>query len=162
MTIVGTTGGAPGTPPAPPPNPPLRGRLTESSPNSSSERRRPAAATFSSRCSTDEVPGIGEHRRRAGQKPGDRDLERGDAVGFGDPRDRPLVGDPAGLEREPGNEAEAVALAAVEHGLRVAFVEAVAVLDRDHGHDLAGALELLDVHVREPDVGDLPFVLKLG
>ena len=58
--------------------------------------------------------------------------------------------------------AEALALAPVEHRIGVAVGDAVAVLDRDHGDDLAGALELADVDVRKPDAGDLPLLAQLG
>ncbi len=76
---------------------------------------RDAAATFSSRCSTDEVPGIGSIT-------GDLCSSHGSAVWAGI--------EPA-PKRAPREKSESVALAHLEHRVRLAIGVVVAVLHRD-------------------------------
>ena len=80
-----------------------------------------------------------------------------------DPVERPArLGEPAGREREPRDESDARALARLEHVLRVAVGEVVAVL---HRHDLDDPARLRRApsseHVRDADVPDLALVLQL-
>ena len=97
------------------------------------------------------------------QQPGQRDLPRRGVVVAGD-----LVDEAAGLgelargEREPGKEAQPVALADLEHVLRGAVGEVEAVLDGDDLDDRARLLELLERHVRDADVVDEAVALQLG
>ena len=110
------------------------GRTLPISATSSGDSSISAAARFSSRCSIDDVPGIGSIT-------GERASSQASAIwsGRGVVRARDAVeraaglGEPAGREREPGDEPDARLLAGLEHVLRVAVLEVVAVLD---GHDL--------------------------
>ena len=121
-----------------------------------------AAAMFSSRCATDEVPAIGSitGERRSSQAsatcPGGRSVPLGDLV------HRPAgPGELAGRERSPGEEGNAELLAALEHVIRAAIGDVEAVLHGDDLGDPASRLELIDRGVRDPDVEDLALVLKL-
>ena len=80
------------------------------------------------------------------QQPGERDLARASrswrsaASASGAAR----LGEVAGGEREPRDEADALLLAVVEHVLGRAVGEVVDVLHRGDREDLLGGLDLLD------------------
>ena len=88
-------------------------RATSSAPSASA-----AAATFSSRCADRAGAGDRQQHRRAREQPGERDLAGRRVVALGDLGDDAAgLGELARREREPREEAEAVALADVEHVL---------------------------------------------
>ena len=97
--------------------------------NSSSVSSIFTAATFSSRCATFEVPGIGSitglrfSTQASAIWPGAASWRLGDAV-----EHRARLGEIAGGERKPRDEADAVRLAIIEHVLAAAIDEIVAVL----------------------------------
>ena len=77
------------------------------------------AATFSSRCSTEDVPGIGSMTGERAQEPRERDLRGRRVVLARDPVERASrLGEPARRQRGPGQEADPLRLAGVEHVLR--------------------------------------------
>src|SRR5207248_3002515 len=76
-----------------------------------------------------------EHRRRAREEPGERHLKWRRVVPGRHPLDRRAFDVPC-AEWIPGQERETLQLASVDHRVRIAVGEAVAVLDRDHGNDL--------------------------
>ncbi len=99
---------------------------------------------------------------RVGEQPGERDLAGARVVLGGDLGGRSAgLGEVAGGQREPGEEAEPVALADGEHAGRAAVGEVEAVLDADDVDDRARDVELLDADVGDADVADLALVLEL-
>src|SRR5690349_3555777 len=64
------------------------------------------------------------------------------------------LGEFTGGEREPGDEADAVGLAIVEHVLVSAVGEVVAVLDRRDREDLPGRFDLFYRHLAQASVSD--------
>ena len=60
-----------------------------------------------------------------------------------------------------GQKAETVSLACFQHVLRSSVDEAVAILHRHDRDDATSALELVDAHVREPDVPDLALAAEV-
>ena len=122
----------------------------------------PAAATFSSRCSIEFVPGIGTIA-------GERCSSHASAICAAVapwalatrlPRARGL-GHPTRREGIPRNVRKPVALAPVDERVVVPLGDAVAVLDRDDRHDLPRPIELPLADVREPDVPHLPLGTQL-
>ena len=73
-----------------------------------------------------------------------------------------VLPDAAGVEREPGDEAEPLLLAGLQHRLGVARRGGVAVLHRHDRHDLLRLLDVLDAHVGQADVADLALVSQVG
>src|ERR687897_248603 len=103
-----------------------------------------------------------QHHRRAREQPGQRDPGRRGVVLAGDPVERPTAPcQVSGGEREPRDETDAELLAALEDVVRAAVLEVVAVLHRHDCDDRARPLELVDRHVRDPDVPDFALVLQL-
>ena len=116
---------------------------------------------FSSRCLTLEVPGIGSIT-------GDFLSSHAIATWAGcaeslcsacecAARSREV----AGCEREPGDEADALAGAVIEHVPGMPVDEVVPVLHRDDGRQSTYSGELCDTYLRQPDVTDLPLPLKI-
>src|SRR5712692_10547286 len=68
----------------------------------------------------------------------------------------------AGLQREPRDEADGLALTLDEHALPLAVGEVVSVLHGDHRKDAPRPLNLLDGRFRQTGVADLPLALKLA
>src|SRR5215475_12561927 len=72
----------------------------------------------------------GQHYRAALQHPGERHLAWRNTLRLGETvEQRARLGEIAGGQREPGNEADAVLLAIIQHVLAAAVDEVVAVLD---------------------------------
>jgi hypothetical protein len=122
-----------------------------------------AAAAFSSRCSIEDVPGIGTTTGEYWSSQGERDLLRRSVVLVRDTPERlgTCRSPPARADREVREEDEPEPLARVHDRVRTAIGDAEPVL---HGHDRSdlprtGQLRLVDV--READVTDLPFRLQL-
>src|SRR5258707_1010409 len=116
-----------------------------------------AAAMFSSRCSTDEVPGMGSTT-------GDRASSHASASWPGVAWCSEATSATALCargERVPGQESDAQRIALVEHRLGGAIPEVVAVLDRDDLSDGQRPVELFRVDVGQADVPDLSLVLEL-
>src|SRR5271166_135235 len=80
---------------------------------------------------------------------------------------RNLIERPAGLSeftgshREPGNEGDFVLLAVLQHWLVLAIEKVVAILHANDGCCLASSLNLFYRDLREPDVPDLAFFLRV-
>src|SRR4029453_5899032 len=134
---------------------------------------RLAAATFSSRCAQEEVPGIGsmtgERRSSQARGTGGRGEQGGGDLGVGGPEpvgDRGGrvgdVGPCCGGDRKPRNEGDPAPLAVLEYVLGGAIGEVVAVLDAHDRCDLLGLGELVDGDFREADVPDFSLVLKMS
>src|SRR5829696_9170942 len=68
---------------------------------------------------------------------------------------------PPGGQRVPGHESYPLPLAGLQHRLRRAVREVVAVLDRRHRHYVQRNLQLPHTHVREADVPDLALLSEL-
>src|SRR5829696_1399897 len=68
---------------------------------------------------------------------------------------------PPGGQRVPGYESYPLPLAGLQHRLRGAVKEVVAVLDRRHRHYVQRDLQLPNTHVREADVPDLTLLPEL-
>src|SRR5215203_544687 len=68
---------------------------------------------------------------------------------------------PPGGQRVPRYEAYPLPLTGLQHRLRRALREVVAVLDRRHRHYVQRDLQLPNTHVREADVPDLTLVPEL-
>src|SRR3954471_19783887 len=84
-------------------------------------------------------------------------------MAFGDARERAAVfGELAGGEREPGDEADVLAVAVIEDVFPFAVREVVAVLDGDDVEELARAFDLLDRHFRQSRVQNFSFALELA
>ena len=86
-----------------------------------------------------------QHHGAAREQPGERDLAgcrgvRGCYVGERSAR----LGQLAGGQREPGDEADAVLLAVVDDFLGLAVGEVVEVLHGGHLEDLPGCFDVLD------------------
>ena len=131
--------------------------------NSSAVRVSDAAATFSARCSGEDVPGIGRIDGRAVQQPREAHLPHVRVVRA---RDRTQLLQPlsqvAAVERKIRNERDAVCLAMLEHGFARAVADVVVVLHRGDLDDPARALQLVEVDVRESDVADLSRIAQLA
>ena len=97
----------------------------------------------------------GQHRRGTLQEPSQRDLGPGRAASLGDLGKR---GAPVAVEREVGNEHDALAGAVVDDVLGRALGEVVVVLHRGDRDDPTGPLDLLDPDLGEADMPDLPGV----
>src|SRR4051794_6456799 len=103
-----------------------------------------------------------EHHLAALQEPREGDLARRRAVRLGDLGDRPArLGQLAGGQREPRDEADALLLAVVEDVLGLAVGEVVEVLDGGDLEDLLRGLDLVDRDLREPEMAHLALVLEL-
>jgi hypothetical protein len=113
-----------------------------------------------------------QHDDRTSQEPCERDLRRRHALPFRDPCDcallinqpqqssvvaEALVADRSGLQRTPWNERDLLPLAVVDERLPLPIREIVTILDRNDREELARALNLLDVDLRESDMPDLAF-----
>ena len=118
-----------------------------------------AAAVFSSRCATVEVPGIGTI---TGERCSSQASATCDARGVVCGRDllQRRVVDVVG-HRAPRDEADAVLRAVVEERLGGAVAEAEPVLHRHDVRHLLGRLQLLDGDLGEADVPDLALVLQV-
>jgi len=89
------------------------------------------------------------------QQPGERDLPRRRLVPLCDRGEHRLgFGEPAGAEREPRDEADAVALAVREHVLAVAVDDIVAVLHGGDGEHLGRRLDVGDRHLAQAGEAD--------
>src|SRR5918911_693037 len=104
-----------------------------------------------------------QHHRRAPEQPGERDLARCSIVAGGylvewtaGPRQVP------GGQREPGDEAHALAFAEVEYVFGAAADEVVAVLHRGYRYDVPRLFDLFDADLREAHVPDLALLAQLG
>ena len=104
-----------------------------------------------------------QHHRRVGDEPGQRHLGGCGAAGLGD------LGDGAAalrqltrLEREPGDEGQAIGLTRLQLVLVPALDDVVTVLHRDDRHDALGLAQMLDVDVRQSHVGDLALAPEFG
>src|SRR6266550_3914931 len=95
-----------------------------------------------------------EHHWRVRQQPGERDLTRLRIVPARDLGDS-TIGKRSTFDRAPREERDLLQRAEVEDGLRSAFKNAVAVLDRDDRRELLRPLHLLNGHVRQSDVPNL-------
>src|SRR5215208_8125322 len=101
----------------------------------------------------------GHHRGRVPKEPGERHLRWGGLVALGN-----LVGrsiwprQPPGGQRVPWYESYPLPLTGLQHRLRGAVGEVVAVLDRGHRHYVQCDLQLPHTHVRESDVPYLALV----
>ena len=100
-----------------------------------------------------------QDHRGAVEQPGERDLARRRvwcSARLGERR--ALLGELAGREREPGDEADALALAEVDDLVGVAVGDVVAVLHRRHRDASRDPLDLLDRYLGEAEVADLALV----
>src|ERR1700681_803183 len=68
----------------------------------------------------------------------------------------------AGLQGEPGDEGDVLAVAVVEHLLPFTVGEVVAVLHGDDVEEPACPFDLLDCDFRETGVTDFPFALEVA
>src|ERR1700677_2199376 len=96
-----------------------------------------------------------QHDRAALQHPGERDLAGRGTIDFSDRVERRAwPGQLAGAQREPGNEADAVALAMLQHILARPVGEIVAVLHRRDAEQLRGRFDLLDRDFAQTGMAD--------
>ncbi len=105
--------------------------------------------------------GDGEHHRRAVEEPGEGDLGGRCAVALGDLAEGVVVRQVAGGEREPRDEGDVLLGAVVDHLVPMPVAQVVLVLHRGDRQVLAGAADLLDARLREPDEADLALVEEL-
>ena len=96
-----------------------------------------------------------QHHRAALEQPGERDLARGRAVDLAmASRIVPGLREIARGERKPGDEADAVRLAVIQHVFAGAIDEIVAVLHRRDREHLRRGLDLGDRDLAQPGVTD--------
>src|SRR5215216_900930 len=101
----------------------------------------------------------GHHRGRVPKEPGERHLRWGGLVAAGDRLERTTRSrQPPSGQRVPGHESYLLPLAGLQHRLRGAVGEVVAVLDRGHRHYVQRDLQLPHAHVRK---SDLPYLALL-
>ena len=104
------------------------------------------------------MPGIGSIVGERSEEPGERDLRVRGVVSFGDLGERVAC---VAAQREVGDEDDALVGAVVDDVLVPALREAVVVLHGGYRHDCAGLFDLVDSHVRDPDMPDLAGVMVL-
>ncbi len=116
---------------------------------------------FSSRCSIDEVPGIGSIS-------GERCSNHASATCMGlaamrvcDPL-HSLLRSFARPQRKPGNEHDSVLFAIVHHVVPLAIGEAVTILHGNDRHNLASPLDVLPRYIGQADQANLALGLQLG
>ena len=114
-------------------------------------RRISAAATFSSRCPTEDVPGITSIDRRTRQQPRERHLVHRGAVAPRHAIQRTALLELAGGQREPGDEGETLPLAVLHLRLPFPVAHVVPILDRDDGQRPPRRLDLRGGHLREAE-----------
>ena len=112
-----------------------------------------SAARFSRRCSIESVPGIGSIT-------GERRSSQASAICAGVAPWRSAIFSErraaVAAQREERHEHDPLALAVVDDVVVPALGEVVVVLHGRDRHDPAGALDLLDAHLRDADVADRP------
>ena len=92
--------------------------------------------------------GNGEHDGTALEHPGKRDLARSGVMGLGyGIQDRAAFGETACSQRIPGNEADRVLFAIIQHVFAAAIDEIVAVLHGRQSEHLRGGFDISDGNV---------------
>ncbi len=137
--------------------------------NSSWDSLIVAPITFSSRCFTEEVPGIGsivlERWRSQCDLTGFRIMPPGDLV------ERPtLASKLSRCQRRPGDKANTLVCTDIDYlfglGSRHIFgftiSQIIVVLNADNGHDPLRSCKLIDCDIGEPDMADFPLLSHLG
>src|SRR5205823_3681660 len=100
-----------------------------------------------------------QHRRRALEQPGERNLTRRCAVCLGD---RPQRRSAVAAQWKVRHEQDLLLGAVVDDLLMLALREVVTVLHGSDRHDLARSLDLLDADLGDADVPDLALLAILA
>ncbi len=136
-------------------------RASDSSSYCVSVNVMPAAAQFSSRCSSGRRPGYGDHDRGTAEEPGQADLGDGGAELLRHRVERAAgPGEVTAGQWEPRDEADLVLLGVVDDVFAAPVTEVVLILHADDRHDPLRRLDLIHPDLGEADFADLALLTQ--